>query len=270
MALHDTSTKQEQQAQNDLAIKLALERELIIKLRKFFTKMASKLKNLYAETRIILDTTEFNEELNQLIFNQYKNTSNKFQNQLLNHEDVSDEIRKDKELLSRINTGIEHYNLYHVKKSVTEINKTNQKQVNKSIKDVLIASAVGGLALSKTDIAQKASIAFKSIAFARTNTIAMTETQKSAEGTKNIEAYNLDKKKQDKTPMNKTWVAVLDEKTRLSHAEADGQTVTINEPFIVQEQKLMFPGDFSLGATADNTINCRCSSVYHTEGEDIE
>jgi uncharacterized protein with gpF-like domain len=61
-----------------------------------------------------------------------------------------------------------------------------------------------------------------------------------------------------KTQATHTWDATLDEKTRPHHYEADGQTVMIDEPFIVAGEKLMFPGDDSLGATAKNLLNCRC------------
>ncbi len=271
MALHDTQVKQEQQAVKDLVIKLSLERQMIIKLRKYFTTIADRFQNFYADTGIILDTTQFNEQLNQMMFEQYKNTSDKFKNQLLNHGDVSKEIKDDQELLDRIDTGIQHYSVFSIQKSVTSIDKTNQNQVNKSVRNVLIASAITGLVLSRKQIAQRAGISFKANAFARTNTIAMTETQKAAEGTKSIESHNLNSKKKDKEkPMLKTWVAVLDEKTRGSHAAADGQTVIVTDPFIVQGENLMFPGDSDLGASAGNTINCRCASISHAEGENVE
>lgn len=58
--------------------------------------------------------------------------------------------------------------------------------------------------------------------------------------------------------MTHTWDSTLDRVTRPHHWDADGQTVLINEPFVVAGERLMFPGDDSLGATAKNLINCRC------------
>ncbi len=55
-----------------------------------------------------------------------------------------------------------------------------------------------------------------------------------------------------------TWVTMRDERVRLHHMDADGQTVPIDEPFVVMGEKLMFPTDQSLGATARNTVRCRC------------
>jgi len=57
----------------------------------------------------------------------------------------------------------------------------------------------------------------------------------------------------------KTWLATLDTITRETHREADGQTVGVNEPFVVGGYKMMEPGDSSLGAPPSETRNCRCT-----------
>lgn len=62
----------------------------------------------------------------------------------------------------------------------------------------------------------------------------------------------------DKKQNTHTWVSIRDERVRGSHWEADGQTVPINEPFIVNGYKMMFPLDDSMGAPVDEIINCRC------------
>lgn len=58
--------------------------------------------------------------------------------------------------------------------------------------------------------------------------------------------------------ITKVWRAVGDSKTRPAHRAASGQVRLLDEPFIVGGEKLMYPGDWSLGASAGNTINCRC------------
>lgn len=59
--------------------------------------------------------------------------------------------------------------------------------------------------------------------------------------------------------LGKRWMATHDSRTRHYHAEADGQTVPNGEPFEVGGEKLMFPGDGSMGASGWNLYNCRCS-----------
>ena len=62
------------------------------------------------------------------------------------------------------------------------------------------------------------------------------------------------------------WLSTVgDDKTRRpprdkkNHVAANHQKKPIDKPFIVSGQELMWPGDSSRGATADNTINCRCA-----------
>lgn len=66
----------------------------------------------------------------------------------------------------------------------------------------------------------------------------------------------------------KGWMSTEDPRTRPAHLAADGQRVPLSKPFTVDGEKLNFPGDWSLGATADNVINCRCSVDYHFDDDD--
>jgi uncharacterized protein with gpF-like domain len=66
----------------------------------------------------------------------------------------------------------------------------------------------------------------------------------------------------------KRWLTARDEHVRpagrpdaFDHVSADGQVVPLDEPFIVSGQKMMYPMDMSLGATAGNISGCRCSVV---------
>lgn len=60
----------------------------------------------------------------------------------------------------------------------------------------------------------------------------------------------------------KRWKTFGDSKVRPTHREAAGQTVPVDEPFIVGGYRLMFPCDSSLGASASETVNCRCTVQY--------
>lgn len=54
----------------------------------------------------------------------------------------------------------------------------------------------------------------------------------------------------------KRWEAVLDERTRLAHAQLDGQIVNLNEDFHIGGQTIRFPGDPH--AHPSLVYNCRC------------
>lgn len=74
--------------------------------------------------------------------------------------------------------------------------------------------------------------------------------------------------------IGKKWRSALQERTRPGHREADGQVVALEEPFLVANSKgqlepLLFPGDSSLGAGPDNTVQCRCWYYRILEGEEM-
>jgi uncharacterized protein with gpF-like domain len=58
-------------------------------------------------------------------------------------------------------------------------------------------------------------------------------------------------------PLRKEWIAAQDERTRESHAEADGQIVGQDESFEVGGSLLQYPGDPA--GSAEEVINCRCA-----------
>lgn len=60
----------------------------------------------------------------------------------------------------------------------------------------------------------------------------------------------------------KVWRTMKDFKVRHTHMIADGQTVGIFEPFQVGNSQLNFPTDLSLGASMEETANCRCTVKY--------
>lgn len=67
--------------------------------------------------------------------------------------------------------------------------------------------------------------------------------------------------------MERQWVATLDSRTRHDHAMADGQTVGVDEPFIVGGYKLMYPGDPS--GEPSEIYNCRCTQIAKVKGVDM-
>lgn len=67
--------------------------------------------------------------------------------------------------------------------------------------------------------------------------------------------------------MKKVWHTISDHRTRDWHKQAGydygsrDKAIPIDEPFIVGGEKLMRPGDPSLGASPANLYNCRCASA---------
>jgi hypothetical protein len=93
---------------------------------------------------------------------------------------------------------------------------------------------------------------------ARAKTVAVTEVHRAW----NFGAYAAALRiQQDRiSPLFKRWDAKEDSATRPGHARADGQTVPVNQPFIVSMEALMMPGDPA--GKPSNVINCRCKPVF--------
>lgn len=65
--------------------------------------------------------------------------------------------------------------------------------------------------------------------------------------------------------LKRMWVATLDDKTRHEHRELHGQVVGVDEPFEIDGEELMFPGDPAC-ADASLVYNCRCCTKSVVEG----
>lgn len=58
----------------------------------------------------------------------------------------------------------------------------------------------------------------------------------------------------------KTWLATEDERTRETHAQADGQTVGLDQMFDVGGEQASYPGD--PGLSDEESYNCRCTITF--------
>lgn len=65
---------------------------------------------------------------------------------------------------------------------------------------------------------------------------------------------------------SKTWLSAHDARTRRDHADANGQTVPISQPFDVGGWSMQYPGDPS--APAEEVCNCRCTTTWSDAPEE--
>ena len=66
--------------------------------------------------------------------------------------------------------------------------------------------------------------------------------------------------------IKRRWLATLDNHTRHAHGILDGQVVDLDEPFKVDGEEIMFPGDTS--APGYLVYNCRCRITAVVDGVD--
>ena len=74
--------------------------------------------------------------------------------------------------------------------------------------------------------------------------------------------------KQERVLREHEWATARDERVRISHADADGQRVPVDQPFEVGGELLDHPGDPK--GSAGNIINCRCVELFHTQREGVQ
>lgn len=67
--------------------------------------------------------------------------------------------------------------------------------------------------------------------------------------------------------LRKVWLATRDDRTRSAHLAIDGNEIGIDALFTLNTGDMLdFPSDSDHGASADQTVNCRCTIFF--EGED--
>jgi Phage Mu protein F like protein len=93
----------------------------------------------------------------------------------------------------------------------------------------------------------------------RSATIARTETHNAS-----LAAIEESLKFKSVKVNRKTWWTAQDKRVRESHRDVHGVTVDFDKPFDVGDAQMMRPGDQSLGAGAEEVVNCRCAVLYET------
>lgn len=185
-----------------------------------------------------------------LFAKQYNSVMIEFGSRILNGlKSHKPNIKKDvnDDFLARVNDYIRVYSL----ERASTISSTTAEQ----LRSIIVAGELEGLGVR--EIAKNITQRIPSIATARSNTIARTETH-SASGYASAMAA-------EETGLNlkKEWVAFIDGREREAHREADGQVVNRDEDFTVDGEQLAFAGDPS--GSAGNIINCRCTVLYFEE-----
>lgn len=66
-------------------------------------------------------------------------------------------------------------------------------------------------------------------------------------------------------PLDKVWLAAIDNRTRASHLDADGQRVAHDQDFVVGGALMAYPGDPA--GPSDEVVNCRCSIYFEPPEE---
>lgn len=252
----------------ELALKLPAERRMARALSRFFEALSTDFTETYMERGVIIDPMERIPALSRLLKTEMSRTAMVFKSQ------IRDDMKSNIVYETKDMTGdeVDALNEYDFQIQSEDQAHTILKNASK-LQTAAVAAAIAFLLLENIQptpelIGSAAGAKVGSKLSNRVGTIATTETQFAAERAKANEASVLSRSTTAVIAgvvgvlavFEKEWNTVLDEKTRTSHAFADGQRRPLKQPFVVQGQSLMHPRDASMGASADNIINCRCSS----------
>lgn len=155
-----------------------------------------------------------------------------------------------------------------LQKARTELTNLDANYLTRELRDKRFDSIVqkaidSGNPLTQEQIDQLTTRYSDSLLKWRGETIARTETIASLNQAQQ-ESVNqiVESGAVERSDVRRIWDATDNIKglrTRDSHVDMDGQEVGADEPFISPSgARLMYPGDTSLGASGEETINCRC------------
>lgn len=137
--------------------------------------------------------------------------------------------------------------------------KSNRELIQNKIRSSIIQSIAQGEGIAglseriKKNLEQNANNAVR---------IARTETTRVMNQAKQ-DSYDHAEKKG--LPLRKQWVSTLDDSTRESHQDVDGEVVLLDQAF---SNGLMYPGDQA--GPPEEVINCRCTMITVIAGYENE
>lgn len=261
--------RQQRIAASQLARKLKLEAQLKPELMSFFNQLSRDINVVWAASQSIPSLQSFQPELVAILRKHYRRVAKAFKSEVrkeLKHNFMSLEHKAD-EVDDAVNSEVMAYTLAHSIVQSKYIIDTTQSELQKIIAQAVMQSAVQEVPLTSVQLGSKIKNKFIARSVSRVDTIAVTETQNTAEIMKYVESESVNRALTGQRQIINTWNTTLDEKTRPSHVAADRQEVKQGQPYTVQGQLLRYPGDTALGASLDNVINCRCASIASFTGE---
>ena len=229
-------------------LRIPFERNLTSLLKNYFNKLGESSVIAFEKGNDVYFQNNLDDSFKKLqnIFRiQYNVIARAFKNNALNR------TQNVKDFDTEFEIALAQYINGNVATLVTEINETTRQAIQN---DILFATQ-NNLDLPNTSNRIRNTL----IGFGlwRASLIARTEVHRTASWANEQTALQM-----NIAGTVKEWVAVQDERTRITHAFADGQTIDINSKFVVGGVPLKYPGDPAGGP--EETINCRCVVVYTT------
>lgn len=254
-----TEKQQIKEGNRQLKLKLKLEKQLGSKMRAHFRRQNGLVRDVFTETGLTMNAELLKPDLEQILAAHYRKTAEKFYPLVvddINRELVSAGEKPVDENHPELLAALAFFITTNVSQSAAKITETSNKEIVAAIAD---HDDIGG-AYSQLQRRNKP----------RSRNIAVTETQKASEGSKQMASDEMRGAVATTTAGRillvsfKSWITRMDKKVRPAHDAALFQRVLADVPFMVGGELLMFPGDVELGASSWNTTGCRCVSLFET------
>ena len=270
-------------ARRNLALKLMLEATFRSEVITYFNKITRLFKDRYSTVIAPLTHYDINEMTQDLLSKQYKRANKLFRDEMRLYlfpekTFTVEEKKQDEENRKKIDETMAAASILFISKQKQEraglLDSTTIDNMNDAIIEADNEASASEVTLTKEEILALTTIKLKRKFKGRTDTIAITETQFASESTKGMEASVVSSNGNIPpdtvatsilvtiTQAVKTWATMGDDRVRPAHIAADGQRQFLTDPFVVGGELLPYPGSSALGASAGNTVRCRCSALY--------
>lgn len=267
-----------EQVSRDLQKKLRLEAQFQPEVRKLFMDMVRAHMLSVARTGEPLRARQFITMWAALLFDHYTRVQKRFLGDVKVFQEKSLTfwyLKQEDELTEReLEILGAALLLWAERQAPTQgrfITDTNVRNINDAMIEARQALLETGEDINNQNMSRTSGVILRRKMFQRTPSVIMTETQAAAEGTKLMEASSLTGIDPRSVAIGtalpvvtatKQWNTVGDNRVRPIHREANRQVRKMSAAFDVGGERLMYPGDSSLGATPKNTANCRCAALY--------
>lgn len=274
-------TKQVNEAVTELRKKLKLERIFRPKVQTLFNRMRREFTVVVAASGQAPLSSAYQSEWEALLRRQYRRTQSVFlgdvSNSLEEKSIVFRLMKQDNQDVAEITAlSLAVWTEQISNEQSRIIAQTNARNMNEAVTTARQSLQEQGLDVDNRSLAAAAAGVLGRLFSRRVGSITTLATQTAAEATKQVEAQALAGERpfplrnqpvqipevEEPAKLKKLWETVGDDKVRPTHISAGmGLAMQIDQIYIVGGQQLQHPGDTSLGATAKEIMNCRCSSV---------
>ena len=251
------------QTLSDVHRKKAAELELHLKVARFHRTVVKAFRSFYSRNASIIDLGR-SIDLQEMYFRHYNKVGRIFK------DDIRVKLPRDVAMNGFEAMQVNRTLRFQFRVQAAEQARRTMNTTRKNMEMAVFRARRDNPGLNYQQLALVAANNLERVLVGRGHTISIFETQWAAEYSKSIESAvlvgdTMFELKAAETRKFKIWDSMGDSRVRtgtFNHLRADGQSRLPDGAFNVSGERLLFPGDMSLGASLGNVMRCRCSAYY--------